>query len=146
MQNRPCVLNIKILIFLIYSFIILDSTLHICIIMFITSRAFERYAALYILLEKQSIYELFSFLLDFIHWLQRVNIFVRKKINHREAASFTKTNVTNARMVGGERIDRFWWNLRYRAFLVYSFIYIWTLWSEKQWDPFPFYWSWGLFW
>ena len=91
------------------------------------SRAFERYAALYILLEKQSIYELFSFLLDLIHWLQRVNIFVRKKINHREAAIFTETNLTNARMVRGERIDRFWWNLRYRPSLVSSFIYVWTL-------------------
>ena len=71
------------------------------------SRAFERYAALYILLEKQSIYELFSFLLDLLHRQQRVNIFVRKKINHREAAIFTETNLTNARMVRGERIDRF---------------------------------------
>ena len=68
------------------------------------SRAFERYAALYILLEKQSIYELFSFLL---HRQQRVNIFVRKKINHCEAAIFAETNLTNARMVRGERIDRF---------------------------------------
>ena len=71
------------------------------------SRAFKRYAALYILLEKQSIYELFSFLLDLLHRQQRVNIFVRKKINHREAAIFTETNLTNARMVRGERIDRF---------------------------------------
>ena len=71
------------------------------------SRAFERYAALYILLEKQSIYELFSFLLDLLHRQQRVNIFVCKKINHREAAIFAETNLTNARMVRGERIDRF---------------------------------------
>ena len=71
------------------------------------SRAFERYAALYILLELKTIYELLSFLFDLPYRLQRVNLFVRKKINHREAAIFTKTNVTNARMVGGERIDRF---------------------------------------
>ena len=71
------------------------------------SRAFERYAALYILLEKQLIYELFCFLLDLLHRQQRVNIFVRKKINHREAAIFAETNLTNARMVRGERIDRF---------------------------------------
>ena len=71
------------------------------------SRAFERYAALYILLEKQSIYEIFSFLLYLLYRLQRVNLFARKKINHREAVIFTQTNFTNARMVGGERIDRF---------------------------------------
>ena len=44
--------------------------------MFITSWAFERYAALYILLEKKTIYELFSFLLDLLHRLQRVNPFL----------------------------------------------------------------------
>ena len=94
--------------------------------MFIMSRAFERYAALYILLELKTIYELLSFLFDLPYRLQRVNLFVRKKINHREAAIFTWTNLTNARMVRGERIDRFWWNLRYRPFLVSSFIYIWN--------------------
>ena len=75
--------------------------------MFITSRAFERYAALYILLEKQAIHELFSFRLDFLYRLQRINLITRKKINHREAAIFNETKLTNARMVGGERIDRF---------------------------------------
>ena len=94
--------------------------------MFITSWAFERYAALYILLKKKTIYELFSFLLDLLNRLQRVNLFAHKKINHRKAAIFTETNLTNARMVEGERIDRFWWNLRYRPFLVSSFIYIWN--------------------
>ena len=71
------------------------------------SRAFKRYAALYILLEKQTIYELSSFLLDLHYRLQRVNFFARKKINHREAVIFTETKLTNARMVRGERIDRF---------------------------------------
>ena len=71
------------------------------------SRAFERYAALYTLLKKKTIYELLSFLFHLTYRLQRVNLFVRKKINHREAAIFSKTNFTNARMVGGERIDRF---------------------------------------
>ena len=71
------------------------------------SRAFKRYAALYILLEKQTIYELSSFLLDLLYRLQRVNLFARKKINHREAVISTETNLTNARMVRGERIDRF---------------------------------------
>ena len=75
--------------------------------MFITSRAFERYAALYILLEKQTIHELFSFRLDFLYRLQRINLITRKKINHREAAIFNETKLTNARMVRGERIDRF---------------------------------------
>ena len=75
--------------------------------MFIISRAFERCAAPYILLEKKTIYEVLSFLFNLPYRLQRVNLFVRKKINHREAAIFTKTNLTNARMVGGERIDRF---------------------------------------
>ena len=94
--------------------------------MFITSWAFERYAALYILLKKKTIYKLFSFLLNLLNRLQRVNLFAHKKINHRKAAIFTETNLTNARMVEGERIDRFWWNLRYRPFLVSSFIYIWN--------------------
>ena len=71
------------------------------------SRAFERYAALYILLELRIIYELLNFLFDLPYRLQRVNLFVRKKINHREAAIFNETKLTNARMVGGERIDRF---------------------------------------
>ena len=71
------------------------------------SRAFERYAALYILLELKTIYELLSFLFDLPYRLQRDNLFVRKKINHREAAIFNETKLTNARMVGGERIDRF---------------------------------------
>ena len=71
------------------------------------SRAFERYAALYILLELKTIYELLSFLFDLPYRLQRVNLFMRKKINNRAAAIFSKTNFTNARMVGGERIDRF---------------------------------------
>ena len=71
------------------------------------SRAFERYAALYILLGLKTIHELLSFLSDFPYRLQRVNLFVRKKINHRKAAIFTETNLTNARMVEGERIDRF---------------------------------------
>ena len=53
------------------------------------SRAFERYAALYILLEKKTIYEVLSFLFNLPYRLQRVNLFVRKKINHREAAIFT---------------------------------------------------------
>ena len=75
--------------------------------MFLTSRAFERYAALHILLEKQTINELSSFLRDLLCRLQRVNLFARKKINHREAAIFNETKLTNARMVGGERIDRF---------------------------------------
>ena len=57
--------------------------------MFITSWAFERYAALYILFEKQTIHEQFSFLLDLLYRLQRVNLFARKKINHREAVIFT---------------------------------------------------------
>ena len=71
------------------------------------SRAFERYAALYILLELRIIYELLNFLFDLPYWLQRVNLFVREKINHREAPIFDETNLTNARMVEGERIDRF---------------------------------------
>ena len=71
------------------------------------SRAFERCAALYILLEKKTIYELFIFLLNLLNRLQRVNLFAHKKINHREAAIFNETKLTNARMVGGERIDRF---------------------------------------
>ena len=71
------------------------------------SRAFERYAALYILLEKKSTYEQLSFLLNLPYRLQRVNLFLRKKINHREAAIFNETKLTNARMVGGERIDQF---------------------------------------
>ena len=71
------------------------------------SRAFERYAALYILLEKKTIYELLSFLFNLPYQLQRVNLFVRKKINHREAAIFNETKLTNACMVRGERIDRF---------------------------------------
>ena len=94
--------------------------------MFIMSWAFERYAALFILLKKKTIYELLSFLLDLLNRLQRVNLFEHKKINHREAAIFTETNLTNAHMVEGERIDRFWWNLRYRPFLVSSFTYIWN--------------------
>ena len=53
------------------------------------SRAFERCAALYILLEKKTIYEVLSFLSNLPYRLQRVNLFVRKKINHREAAIFT---------------------------------------------------------
>ena len=71
------------------------------------SRAFERYAALYIWLELKTIQELLNFLFDLPYRLQRVNLFMRKKINNREAAIFSKTNFTNARMVGGERIDRF---------------------------------------
>ena len=71
------------------------------------SRAFERYAALYILLELRIIYELLNFLFDLPYRLQHVNLFVRKKINHREAAIFNELKLTNARMVGGERIDRF---------------------------------------
>ena len=71
------------------------------------SRAFERYAALYILLELKMIYELLNFLFDLPYRLQRVKLFEREKINHREAAIFAKTNLTNGRMVGGERIDRF---------------------------------------
>ena len=90
-----------------YIFNFSDSTLYMHIIMFIMSRAFERYAALYILLELKTIYELLRFLFDLLYRLQRVNLFARKKINHREAAIFIETNLTNARMVGGERIDRF---------------------------------------
>ena len=47
------------------------------------------------------------FLLDLLNRLQRVNLFAHKKINHRKAAIFPDTNLTNARMVEGERIDRF---------------------------------------
>ena len=62
---------------------------------------------IYILLEKKTIHVLLSFLLNLLYRLQRVNLFARKKINHREAAIFSKTNLTNVRMVEGERIDRF---------------------------------------
>ena len=137
MQNRPCKRNIKKLIILIWIIIFLDSTWYIHIIMFITSWAFERYAALYILLEKKTIYELLSFLLDFINRLQRVNLSARKKIHHHKAAIFTETNLTNARMVRGERIDRFCWNLRYRPFLVSSNKYVWNSQMHAYWDPFP---------
>ena len=75
--------------------------------MLITSRAFERYAALYILLELKTIYELLSFLFDLPYRLQRHNLFARMKINHLKAAIFSKTNFTNVRMIEGERIDRF---------------------------------------
>ena len=47
------------------------------------------------------------FLLDLLNRLQRVNLFAHKKINHRKAAIITETNLTNARMVEGERMDRF---------------------------------------
>ena len=75
--------------------------------MFIISSAFERYAALYTLLKKNTIYEQLSFLFHLTYRLQRVHLFVREKINHREAPIFDETNLTNARMVEGERIDRF---------------------------------------
>ena len=101
----------------------------------------------YILCRKSSSfmnYLIFRLICNF--QLQRVNLFTFNKINHHEAAIFPKTNLTNARMVRGERIDRFWWNLRYMLFLVSTFTYIWIARSEEYWDPFPFHRSWGLFW
>ena len=89
-------------------------------------------------------YLLFEMICNF--QMQRVNLFTFDKINHLEATIFPETNLTNARMVERERIDRFGWNLRYRLFIVSSFIYIWIARSEEYWNPFPFHQSWGWFW
>ena len=84
-------------------------------------------------------------MLDLCYQLQRVNLFTRKEINHHKAAIFTETNLTNARMVERERIVRFWWNLRYRPFLVSSFIYLWNFQKHEKRDRFLFHRSWGSF-
>ena len=131
-RNKTSEQNIEISIFLSYFFIVLVLFKNIHIFICNTSRAFEWYAALYVLKRNINSYEQFCFYLRLNYSAYTFSRSTNaQQINHREAVIFLESNLTNVRMGGGVRIDRFWWNLKLWPFFVSSFIYIWIARMEK---------------